>query len=94
MSSQQLKSFALINSDSYGLNSGQKLALSSGLLGLLLLVLTAFEVQLVSASIHLSLAIGLLGVGIVYFTRAAYSNKIAGIKTMALCSVPLPAEEY
>ena len=80
MSSQQFKSFALINSDSYGLNSGQKLALSSGLLGLLLLVFTAFGVQLVSASIHLSLAIGLLGVGIVYFTRAAYSNKIAGIK--------------
>ena len=79
MSAQQFKSLALINSDAYGLNTGQKLALSSGLLGLLLLVLATFGVQLVNASTHSGLAIFLLGAGIVYFARVSYRNKISGI---------------
>ncbi len=80
MNSTPTNSFAFINPDSYGLNSGQKIALASGLIGLFFLVLAVFQVEIASNLTHFILALGLLGFGVIYFSLAAYRQKFAGIK--------------
>lgn len=77
---QSQKSMALGGQPPKALSSLQKVAVSMGMLGLLILVLASFQVQLPQKSLWLSLALGGIGGGVILFSAAAYGNKSAGIK--------------
>jgi len=80
MSETPQPSMSLASPDTYSLSNKQKLALSLGTIGLLILVL-AFANFGLSANIWvLALALGLISTGVVLYARAAYLDKIPGIK--------------
>ena len=71
---------SLANPDTYSLSNKQKLALSLGTIGLLILVLALANFGLDANIWILALSLGLISTGIILFARAAYSAKIPGIK--------------
>ena len=80
MSETPQPSMSLASPDTYSLSNKQKLALSLGTIGLLILVL-AFANFGLSANIWvLALALGLISTGVVLYARAAYLDKLPGIK--------------
>lgn len=77
---QSQKSMALGGQPPKALSTLQKVAVSLGMLGILILVLAAFQVHLPQKSLWLTIALGGVGGGVVLFSAAAYKNKLAGIK--------------
>lgn len=62
------------------LNTGQKLASFLGMSGLIILCLAAFNLNFPNKVLWLSIALGSITAGIVWFAQATYSGKHAGIK--------------
>lgn len=62
------------------INSQQKLASAIGLLGLALLFLALFNFDFPNKTLWFSVSLGMISVGIVWFSVAAYANKHEGIK--------------
>ncbi len=62
------------------INTQQKLASAIGLLGLALLFLALFNFDFPNKTVWLSVSLGMIAVGIVWFSTAAYLNKQEGIK--------------
>jgi polyferredoxin len=71
---------SLANPDTYSLSNKQKLALSLGTIGLLILVLALANFGLDANIWILALSLGLISTGIILYARAAYSAKVPGIK--------------
>lgn len=62
------------------INTQQKLASAIGLLGLALLFLALFNLDFPNKTLWLSVSLGMISIGIVWFSIAAYANKHEGIK--------------
>jgi len=62
------------------LNTQQKIAAVLGMAGLLILVLAIFNIGFQPKVLWLSLSLGLLLLGIVWYAKASYANTSAGIK--------------
>lgn len=62
------------------INTQQKLASSIGLIGLALLFLALFNINFPNKTLWLSTSLGMIAVGIIWFSIAAYQNKHEGIK--------------
>ncbi len=62
------------------INTQQKIASAIGLLGLALLFLALFNLNFPNKTLWLSASLGMIAVGIVWFSVAAYSNTHEGIK--------------
>ncbi len=62
------------------INTQQKIASAIGLLGLVLLFLVSFNLDFPNKTLWLSVSLGMISAGIVWFSVAAYANKHEGIK--------------
>ena len=78
MSSKIDQNLSLANSKQ--LSTQQKLASGVGVLGLFILVLALFNVNFPSRSITLTVALGLIATGAIWFANNAYLSKSKGIK--------------
>jgi polyferredoxin len=78
MSNKLNESMSLAHSQ--GISVKQKIASGLGMVGLFILVLALFNVQFPNRGIVLSLALGLITLGVVLFANDAYLNKLEGIK--------------
>ena len=74
------KSMALTGQPPKSLNTSQKLATVTGLAGMFILLLAAFNVNFPNKGLWLSLALLLIFAGVIWFTRLAYVHKHKGIK--------------
>ena len=80
MSVKLNESMSLAKPDAQPLSTVQKIAIATGSLGLLILVLAIFNISLSNNALYLSLALILISVGTVVFSNNAYLNKSKGIK--------------
>ena len=80
MSNTPQPSMSLASPDTYSLSNKQKLALSLGTIGFLILVLALANFGLGANIWILALSLGLMSTGIVFYAKALYSDKIPGIK--------------
>lgn len=62
------------------LNPQQKISVALGMLGLFVLVLAIFNVSFQPKILWLSVSLAFIFIGIVWYTKASYANKLAGIK--------------
>ncbi|MFN2261527.1 MAG: 4Fe-4S binding protein [Psychroflexus sp.] len=62
------------------LNAQQKLSAALGLAGLVIMTISAFNIALQPKVLWLSLSIGMVAAGIIWYSKASYSGKTAGIK--------------
>ena len=62
------------------LNTGQKISTLLGMSGLIILCLAAFNLNFPNKILWLSIALGSITAGIVWFAQATYSSTHAGIK--------------
>ncbi len=62
------------------INTQQKIASVIGLTGLVILFIALFNVNFPNKTLWLSLSLGSIGVGTIWFAKAAYLNKHEGIK--------------
>ena len=74
------KSMALTGQPPKALSSAQKLATITGLTGLFILLLAAFNVNFPNKGLWLSLSLLLIFTGVIWFTLNAYAQKHKGIK--------------
>ncbi len=74
------KSMALTGEPPKALNTGQKLAVFTGMTGLFLILLSGFNSDFPEKGIWLSVSIGLIFTGVIWFSRQAYSHESSGIK--------------
>jgi len=74
------KNMSLTGDTSNSLNSSQKLASFLGLAGLFILVLSNFNLNFPHRSLWLLFSLSAIGIGIIWFAQATYSNKTEGIK--------------
>jgi len=58
----------------------QKIASAIGLIGFAILIVAFFNVNFPNKTLWLSLSLGSMAIGIIWFTKAAYANKHEGIK--------------
>lgn len=75
-----LDSLSLARPDAPGITNKQKGALALGLAGLMILVLALFNADFPNKVLFLTLSIGLMFTGVVFYSRAAYRSKSEGIK--------------
>jgi len=80
MSNKLNHSMSLASPDAFHISTKQKFALGIGLVGLLILALALFNVNLPNTALFLTLALGLITVGIIIYSREAYLTKLEGIK--------------
>lgn len=78
MSNKLNHSMSLANPN--GVSTKLKVASGIGILGLFVLILAFFNVQLPNKGIVLTLSLGLISAGIILYTNALYSGKSKGIK--------------
>jgi len=71
---------SLASPDAFHISTKQKVALGIGLVGLLILALALFNVHLPNTGLFLTLALVMIGTGIVIYSRDAYLTKLEGIK--------------
>ena len=62
------------------INTQQKIASAIGIMGLAILFLALFNLNFPNKTVWLSASLGMMGVGIAWFSIAAYANKHEGIK--------------
>ena len=74
------KSMALTGQPPKSLTTAQKLATVTGLTGLFILLLAAFNVNFPNKGLWLSLALILIFAGVIWFSRLSYAHKHKGIK--------------
>ncbi len=69
-----------ISGDTTSLNAPQKLAAATGMIGFIILLLASFNVNFQPLWIWLTVSLASISVGILWYTRATYSGRTAGIK--------------
>ncbi len=74
------KSMALTGQPPKALNTGQKLATLLGMFGLGILVLTLFNIDFPNKGLWLTISLSAIFIGVFWFSQAAYSHKLKGIK--------------
>jgi polyferredoxin len=80
MSNKINHSMSLAKPDAQDISTKQKIALATGLIGLLILVLAFFNINFPNRAVFLALSIGLITTGTVVYSRDAYLTKLEGIK--------------
>jgi len=73
-------SFSLSNPDAHQLSWQQKVAVVFGISGLFLLLLAAFNVEFPNKVLSLTIALGLICTGVIWYAYEAYKNELEGIK--------------
>ena len=73
-------SLSLVTPPAFRLNTGQKLGLTTAVLGIVLLLLALFGVHFPSPGAFLALSLGLMAAGGVWYARSAYDHEPAGIR--------------
>ncbi len=71
---------SLARPDALGITNKQKIALAIGVIGLFILAIALFNVNFPNEGLFLSLALGLITIGTIWYSREAYLNKLEGIK--------------
>ncbi len=71
---------SLARPDALDITTKQKVALAIGIVGLFILALALFNTNFPNEGLFLTLALGLIVVGTVIYSRDAYLNKLEGIK--------------
>ncbi|WP_300024825.1 4Fe-4S dicluster domain-containing protein [uncultured Maribacter sp.] len=74
------RSMSLAGEPPKALNTGQKLAVITGMTGMGILILQLFNLNLGNSALWLSVAILAIFAGIIWFSQAAYAHKHKGIK--------------
>ena len=74
------ESMSLANPEANALSTKQKVAVAVGVMGLLILVLAIFNTNFPNKTLFLSLSLGLIFIGILFFSNATYLQKSKGIK--------------
>ena len=74
------RSMSLAGEPPKALNTGQKLAVLTGMTGMGILILQLFNLNLGNTALWLSVAILAIFTGIIWFSQAAYAHKQKGIK--------------
>lgn len=74
------RSMSLAGEPPKALNTGQKLAVITGMTGMGILILQLFNLNLGNSALWLSIAILAIFAGIIWFSQAAYTHKHKGIK--------------
>ncbi|WP_340157145.1 4Fe-4S dicluster domain-containing protein [uncultured Maribacter sp.] len=74
------RSMSLAGEPPKALNTGQKLAVITGMTGMGILILQFFNLNLGNSALWLSIAILAIFAGIIWFSQAAYAHKHKGIK--------------
>mgnify|MGYP001814725882 CR=1 FL=1 len=74
------KSMSLAQPDALGITNKQKVALAVGIVGLFILALALLNTQFPNKGLFLTLSLGLMTIGTVIYSRAAYLNTLEGIK--------------
>ncbi|RNC84164.1 MAG: 4Fe-4S binding protein [Winogradskyella sp.] len=80
MSNKLNHSMSLARPDALNITTKQKIALALGIVGLFILTLALFNVNFPNKGLFLTLALGLIVVGTILYSRDAYLNKLEGIK--------------
>ena len=71
---------SLVKPETNDLSTKQKIALFIGTIGLFILVLALININFPSKGLFLTLALGLVSIGVILFARNAYLKKTEGIK--------------
>ncbi|MEP2239524.1 MAG: 4Fe-4S dicluster domain-containing protein [Maribacter sp.] len=74
------RSMSLAGEPPKALNTGQKLAVVTGMIGLGILILQLFNLNLGNMALWLTISIVAIFAGIIWFSQAAYAHKHKGIK--------------
>ncbi|WP_282050589.1 4Fe-4S binding protein [Maribacter aquivivus] len=74
------RSMSLAGEPPKALNTGQKLAVVTGMIGLGILILQLFNLNLGNTALWLTVSIVAIFAGIIWFSQAAYAHKHKGIK--------------
>ncbi|MDO6473105.1 4Fe-4S dicluster domain-containing protein [Maribacter sp. 1_MG-2023] len=74
------RSMSLAGEPPKALNTGQKLAIVTGMIGLGILILQLFNLNLGNTALWLTVSIVAIFAGIIWFSQAAYAHKHKGIK--------------
>lgn len=74
------RSMSLAGEPPKALNTGQKLAVVTGMIGLGILILQLFNLNLGNTALWLTVSIVAIFAGIIWFSQAAYAHKHNGIK--------------
>ncbi|MCB4807644.1 4Fe-4S binding protein [Tamlana sp. 62-3] len=80
MSNKLNSSMSLAKPDALNITTKQKIALAIGSIGLVILALALFNTNFPNKGLFLTLALGLITVGTVFYSREAYLTKLEGIK--------------
>lgn len=80
MSHKLQESMSLAKPDAQDLSTLQKTAIGLGVIGLFILALALLNTNFPSKTVFLTLALGLISIGIVIFSRDTYLKKTEGIK--------------
>ncbi|WP_422107227.1 4Fe-4S binding protein [Winogradskyella sp.] len=80
MSNKLNHSMSLARPDALDITTTQKIALGIGIIGLFILTLALFNTNFPNEGLFLTLALGLIVIGTVIYSRNAYLNKLEGIK--------------
>ena len=73
-------SMSLAKPDAGAISTTQKTALATGVIGLFILVLALFNTNFPNKAIFLTLALSLIVIGTIVYSRDAYLTKLEGIK--------------
>ena len=76
---------ALANPDTLNFTAKQKIAVILGLTGLFILTLGAFDLLDIELGLAVSLALGLIFMGVILFSKALYDKTLPGIKNDGVC---------
>ncbi len=80
MSNQIHESMSLAKPEANSLSTKQKLALSAGVIGLLIFGLAIFNTNFPNKTLFLSVSLGLIALGTIIFANDTYLSKLEGIK--------------
>lgn len=80
MSNKLNHSMSLAKPDVVSISNTQKVALAGGIIGLFIFVLALFNTNFPNKGVFLTLALGLILVGTIVYSRAAYLTELEGIK--------------
>ncbi|MEY8850139.1 4Fe-4S binding protein [Psychroserpens sp. XS_ASV72] len=80
MSNKLDHSMSLAKPDALAISNSQRIALALGVMGLFIMALAVFNTTLPNNGLWLTLALGLIATGTIWFSREAYISKSEGIK--------------
>ena len=80
MSNKLNESMSLAKPDATNMSIKQKIAIAIGFIGLFLLTLAFFNTSFPSKNLFLTLALALLFIGVIIYSRSTYLSKLEGIK--------------